>query len=86
PIDQLIVFFKSLQAAKLSLERLEDVNYYEEEEKGEQEKLQVYPQNDPHINLGIRLTDVSFVYSDPFSKPILKDINLFIPHGKTTAI
>ncbi|MFP3599604.1 ABC transporter transmembrane domain-containing protein, partial [Chryseobacterium sp. SIMBA_029] len=41
PIDQLIVFFKSLQAAKLSLERLEDVNYYEEEEKGEQEKLQV---------------------------------------------
>lgn len=86
PIDQLIIFFKSLQSARLSLERLEDVNYYEEEETEDHEKLQLYPKNHPHINLGIKLTDVSFVYSDPFSKPILKKINLFIPHGQTTAI
>lgn len=86
PIDQLIVFLKSLQAAKLSLERLEDVNYYEDEENNKFEKLKIHSLTDPHINLGIKLSNVSFVYSDPFSTPILKNINVLLPHGQTTAI
>ncbi|RAJ21007.1 peptidase domain-containing ABC transporter [Pedobacter cryoconitis] len=88
PINQLITFFRSFQDAKLSLLRLNEVQNHPEEEQENQVLLQsedVLSQNNG-IERGIHLRNVSFQYEGPHSSYVLKDINLFIPKGKVTAI
>ncbi|MCT4124290.1 peptidase domain-containing ABC transporter [Elizabethkingia anophelis] len=87
PINQLVVFFRSLQEAKLSLARLNEVqNHSEEEWEG------LIPLNVESNHLsngtfkGILLNDVSFQYEGPKSPFVLKDIELTIPEGKVTAV
>lgn len=87
PISQLIVFFRSLQQARLSLARLYETQLHQKEE---------YPglrllNNEGYIKTpeqqrGIHLQHVSFQYEGPDSPYVLKDIDLFIPEGKVTAI
>ncbi|MEM6721891.1 MAG: peptidase domain-containing ABC transporter [Bacteroidota bacterium] len=87
PVNQLINFFRSFQDAKLSMERLSEVQDQEEEEKAGQIQLskeELTYQNG--IEKGIRLNNVSYQYEGPKSPFVLKNINLFIPDGKTTAI
>ncbi|WP_160136496.1 peptidase domain-containing ABC transporter [Chryseobacterium sp. c4a] len=87
PIGQLISFFRSLQDAKLSLARLNEVQNHPEEEKDSHLPLlspQYTEQNG--IQKGIYFKNVSFQYEGPQSPFVLKDINLFIPEGKITAI
>jgi ATP-binding cassette subfamily B protein len=80
PVNQLVSFFRSLQDAKLSLERLNEVQNHEEEEDEGQIHLETA------LNNGIEFNNVSFQYEGPKSPYILKDINLFVPEGKITAI
>ncbi len=87
PINQLITFFRSLQDAKLSLARLNEVERYPTEEQ-EDQKLLLLPEDlkNETIETGIKLKDLSFKYGSKASPSVLKNINLFIPDGKITAI
>ncbi|KNB60095.1 peptidase domain-containing ABC transporter [Chryseobacterium sp. Hurlbut01] len=87
PINQLVTFFRSLQDAKLSLSRLNEVQNHPEEEKTEH--LPLMHERYTHqnsIEKGIYFKNVSYQYEGPQSPFVLKDISLFIPEGKVTAI
>ncbi|MHA7825547.1 peptidase domain-containing ABC transporter [Chryseobacterium arthrosphaerae] len=86
PISQLISFFRSLQDARLSLARLNEVQTHPDEENHSQLSLfsEKYHQNG--IEKGIYFKNVSFQYEGPRSPFVLQDINLLIPQGKVTAI
>lgn len=87
PVSQLISFFRSLQDAKLSLSRLNEVqNHPEEEQENQLPLLSKKCTEQNGIEKGIYFKDVSFQYEGPQSPYVLKDINLFIPEGKVTAI
>lgn len=87
PVSQLIAFFRSLQDAKLSLIRLNEVQNHSEEEQENHIPLfneRFTKQNG--IEKGIRLKNISFQYEGPKSPFVLKNVNAFIPEGKVTAI
>lgn len=87
PVSQLISFFRSLQDAKLSLSRLNEVqNHPEEEQENLLPLLSKKYTEQNGIEKGIYFKNVSFQYEGPQSPYVLKDINLFIPEGKVTAI
>lgn len=87
PIGQLIAFFRSMQEAKLSLSRLNEVqNHPEEEQKNLLPLMNEGFIRQNGIERGIYFKNVSFQYEGPQSPYVLKDINLFIPEGKVTAI
>jgi ATP-binding cassette subfamily B protein len=88
PINQLVSFFRSLQDAKLSLERLNEVQNHPEEEQKSDIELVDTPVNSMRANLknGIDIKNVSFQYEGPHSPFVLKNINFFIPEGKIAAI
>ncbi len=87
PVSQLISFFRSLQDAKLSLARLNEVQNHPEEEQENQLPLHHPKYTEQNgIEKGIYFKNVSFQYEGPQSPYVLKDINLFIPEGKVTAI
>lgn len=87
PVSQLISFFRSLQDAKLSLSRLNEVQNHPEEEQDNHVPLLSKKYIDQNgIEKGIYFKNVSFQYEGPQSPYVLKDINLFIPEGKVTAI
>ncbi|QOR73741.1 peptidase domain-containing ABC transporter [Cruoricaptor ignavus] len=86
PVNQLISFFRSLQDAKLSLERLNEVQSYPTEESPDQ--IDLFPEKieNQQQTKGIRFENVSFQYGGSRSPYVLKNINLLIPEGKITAI
>lgn len=84
PVDQFIDFIRSLQNAKLSLERLNEVQNHHSEDDLTMNSLNINSL-DGGKN-GIDLVNVSFQYEGPHSPFVLKDIDLFIPEGKVTAI
>jgi ATP-binding cassette subfamily B protein len=83
PVEQLVNFLKSLQDAKLSLARLNEVQGELPEEKKSYSELSL---SSSKINSGIKLSNVSFQYEGPRSPFVLKNIDMYIPDGKTTAI
>ena len=83
PLNSITTFFYSLQDAKLSLKRLSEVQYHEDEEN---ENLVPLPKTDLTNKTGINIKNISFQYEGPKSPFVLKDINFTIPDGKTTAI
>lgn len=86
PINQLITFFRSLQDAKLSMARLSEVQQLEEEERQGMENLDVMRIADDKVFDGISIKDLSFGYENSEGQLALKELNLFIPRGKVTAI
>ncbi len=87
PVNQLVGFFRSLQDAKLSLERLNEVqNHTPEENKKQKQLSQQNTYGQSGIEKGIYLKNLSFQYEGPKSPFVLKDIKLSIPEGKVTAI
>lgn len=70
---------QSGQDAKISLERLNEIYELEDEEKGQ--GLTDLPQS-PTLSF----RNLSFTYRGAGNEPVLRDINLTIPEGKTTAI
>ncbi|MGI9650892.1 peptidase domain-containing ABC transporter [Chryseobacterium sp. RLHN22] len=87
PVTQLMSFFRSLQDAKLSLSRLNEVQKHPEEELEHHIPLIANTLLENEVNQkGITLKNVSFQYEGPQSSYVLKNINLQIPEGKITAI
>ncbi|MDZ7715100.1 MAG: ATP-binding cassette domain-containing protein [Balneolaceae bacterium] len=81
PIEQLIGFVRSTQDAHLSLERLNEIHKQEDEEPDEKQFVYTLPKNGD-----IEIKNLSFTYPGAGNEPVLRDINLDIPEGKTTAI
>nr|WP_315034221.1 peptidase domain-containing ABC transporter [uncultured Chryseobacterium sp.] len=78
PFSQFIGFIRSFQFAKLSAERLEEVNNEEDEERPGMKDV-------PNmIQSGIVIENLRFSYDN--YRNVLDDINLTIPYGKVTAI
>jgi ATP-binding cassette subfamily B protein len=81
PIEQMIAFMQSWQDAKISLERLGEINNNESED--ENDLLQI---SEAPVSADVSIENLSFQYEGPHSPWVLKDINLKISANKTTAI
>jgi ATP-binding cassette subfamily B protein len=80
PINQLLDFLKNMQEAKISLERMNEI-HSEKDEENLEEKITLLPESG-----NLYLENVSFQYSGPHSPMVLRNVNLKIPKGRTTAI
>lgn len=81
PISQFIGFVHSLQNAKISLERLNEIHSREDEENQDSSLRTELPQNK-----SIELRNLSFSYNGSPREYVLQGIDLHIPAHKTTAI
>ncbi len=81
PIEQLLGFIQQMQDAKISLERLNEVHQMEDEEPTDKTFVKTLP-----INHSISLQNIGFTYPGAGNEPVLNNIDLHIPQGKTTAI
>ncbi|MEM6629370.1 MAG: peptidase domain-containing ABC transporter [Bacteroidota bacterium] len=81
PLVQFIEFVRQAQDARISLERLSEVQRESEEQHPEMKGLVEISQNKP-----IYCKNLSFQYGGPSSPKILDTLNLEIPAGKVTAI
>ncbi len=80
PLDQLIEFVTSSQDARISIERMNEIHNVQHKENI-LEKINVVEEEADLV-----LDKVSFRYGGPHSTQVLRNINLTIPYGKTTAI
>lgn len=80
PLNQFVEFIRALQEAKISLERMNEIHMREDEEDM-REKITLLPEYGDLL-----MENVSFKYEGPHSPPVLQNVNLYIPKGKTTAI
>ncbi|SDM62023.1 ATP-binding cassette, subfamily B [Pedobacter steynii] len=81
PIEQLLGFLQSFQDAKISLERLNEIHEMQDEEPVEKNFLSELP-----LIKSLSLQNLSFTYPGAGNEPVLDNISLDIPEGKTTAI
>ncbi|GHT58991.1 ABC transporter ATP-binding protein [Bacteroidia bacterium] len=81
PIGQVIGFTQSLQDAKISLERLNEIHNKEDEEQTIETKLNELP-----ADKSIHLENVCFSYDGAERDYVLEDLSLTIPQNKVTAI
>ena len=81
PLSQIISFVQKAQDAKISLERLSDIQQKADEDPAEVKKITQLPEDK-----NIRLQNLSFGYEGANGLLVLKDINLSFPQGKITAI
>jgi ATP-binding cassette subfamily B protein len=81
PIAQLVSFLQTYQDAKISMERLGQVQVLREEEAPENGYVQELP-----AGRALRFEQVSFVYPGAGNQPTLKNLTFAVPAGKTTAI
>ncbi len=81
PIEQMISFVQSWQLAKISLDRLNEIHSLNDEEPADKLLSHTLP-----TDKTIELTNVSFTYPGAGNEAVLKNIELIIPNGKTTAI
>jgi len=81
PIGEFIGFAQSLQDARISLERLNEIHAQDDEEKDIDTKLPVLPEDH-----SIRIRNLSYSYSGAARDYALRNINLDIPSRKVTAI
>lgn len=81
PIEQMVGFVQSWQLAKISLDRLNEINTLKEEEPPGVALSKKLP-----TDKTIALLNVSFTYIGAGNEPVLHQIDLSIPDGKTTAI
>ena len=80
PIQQLIHFLRMVQDARISLERMQEVQQMAGEEEAEAQ-ADILPDA-----LSLKMVNVTFSYRQGQGAPALKDISVEIPSGKTTAI
>jgi ATP-binding cassette subfamily B protein len=80
PIQQFLRFLQSAQDARISLERMNEIHQDGSRER-EEDKISIIPDKGD-----LWLEKVHFQYGGPQSPMVLKNINLFIPEGKVTAI
>jgi ATP-binding cassette subfamily B protein len=80
PLNQFVEFISSLQEARISLERMNEIHTKDDEEEVEN-KITLLPEFGNLI-----MENVFFRYDGPNSPTVLRNINVQIPKGKTTAI
>nr|WP_294860149.1 peptidase domain-containing ABC transporter [uncultured Fluviicola sp.] len=80
PISQFLGFIYSVQDAKISLERLNEIHNKEDEEPEDSHRLQELPEKKDLV-----LKEISFRYAG-IEKNVLEGINLTIESGRLTAI
>ena len=81
PIEQLIGFVQSLQDAKISLERLNEIHTLQDEEPADRQLATTLPKAS-----GLHLKNLTFQYPGAGNELVLENIDLSILPGKTTAI
>lgn len=81
PVQQILGFIQSFQDAKISMERLNEIRAVDDEEPISKTFINELP-----LNKGISVESLTFTYPGAGNEPVLSDINLVIPAGKTTAI
>lgn len=81
PISQVIGLAQSLQDAKISLERLNEIHNKEDEEQDILDKIDILPENKT-----ISLEDVCFSYDGAERNYVLENLNMKIPENKVTAL
>lgn len=81
PIGDFINFAHTLQDAKISMERLNDIHAQEDEEYDICNKLSLLPENGT-----ITVRDLTYSYSGAERDYAIKNLSLDIPEGKVTAI
>lgn len=81
PISQFISFMQEAQDAKISLERLGEIQNKKDEEEQNRDYICEIP-NDADIEL----KNLVFQYNGPHSEKVLDNINIKIVHNKVTAI
>jgi ATP-binding cassette subfamily B protein len=92
PIGQVIGFVQSLQDAKISLERLNEIHNKEDEEEGangrtgEGENVRRDYINELPEDRSIRIEKVFFSYDGAERDYVLEDLSLTIPQNRVTAI
>lgn len=99
PVEQMIQFMQHWQDAKISLERLNEIHEVEDESSLTTSPLSPLLSGEGYLNShlrkdglscaerqGMSLSGIFFTYPGAGNEPVLKDVNLFIPEGKITAI
>lgn len=81
PVESLIGFMQTWQDAKISLERLGEIEEKDAEDDNDSLKIIDIPRKQDIV-----ISNLSFQYQGPHSPFVLKDINLDIPTQKVTAI
>lgn len=82
PVSSFIGFVHSYQDAKMSLERLGEVHFQQDEDQTDELRIPELPK----VNRNIFLKNVTFGYLGEKIAPVLKNISISIPHNKNTAI
>jgi ATP-binding cassette, subfamily B, bacterial len=81
PVEQFNGFVQDIQDARISMERLNQIHAIDDEEDIDKKYiLQLPPERSIHIK------DLRFTYPNTGKEPVLNNISLEIPAGKTTAI
>jgi len=81
PVSQIIGFFRTVQDAGMSLNRLAEVHSMKDEESEPENKVTRMPSEK-----SIKINNLSFQYEGPKSPYALKNTSLLIQEDKTTAI
>ena len=81
PISQFIGFVQEAQDAKISLERLGEIQERGDEESAEKDYIREIPRD-----ADIEFRDVTFQYNGPHSEKVLDGVSVTIPHDRVTAI
>ena len=81
PIQQFLGFIQGFQDARISLERLNEIHQLDDEEPVNQEFNHELPDDK-----SIAFENLTFRYPGAGNEPVLNNISLIIPQGKTTAI
>lgn len=81
PLSQFIQFVQATQDAKISLERLSEIQEKDDEEPADEERIRMIPDN-----ADIEFRGVTFQYDGPHSAKALDDVSVTIPANKVTAI
>ncbi|UEG51473.1 peptidase domain-containing ABC transporter [Mucilaginibacter daejeonensis] len=81
PIQQLLSFMQGFQDSKISLERLNEIHQIKDEEPAEVDYEHTLPEDK-----SIKISNLIFRYPGIGNDPVIRNITLDIPQGKTTAI
>lgn len=81
PVQQFIGLAQSVQDAKISMERLNEVHRMEDEEPAEKPLMNYLPGNK-----SVQIHQLTFTYPGAGNDAVLENINLSIPEGKVTAV
>ncbi|MFK7001510.1 peptidase domain-containing ABC transporter [Flavobacterium oreochromis] len=80
PVSEVVNFISSYQSAKISYSRMSEVDRIEDEEQDEVASNSFFPESK-----SISLNNVVYRFHNN-SRPIINNISIIIPEGKTTAI